>query len=129
MVFRIGDGSMSDKNLLIGDTTYPHTPSTFPTELIDQLRFCANALETEYGYNIFSIAIAKSIDRIEQLERELDQEKTDCTEALLEFATAQSRYEYVRKLNAHQFQEIFMRNLAGSGHFDDVIDAAIKESK
>jgi hypothetical protein len=36
---------MSDKNLLIGDTTYPHTQSTFPTELIDQLRFCANALE------------------------------------------------------------------------------------
>lgn len=67
---------MSDKNLPIGDTTYQHTPNTFPTELIDQLRFCANVLEDEYGYNIFPLAITKSIERIEQLERELAAVKT-----------------------------------------------------
>jgi hypothetical protein len=109
---------MSDKNMFLGDSAYPHTPKTFPTELIDQLRFCANALETEYGYNIFSIAIAKSIDRIEQLERELAESKK-----------GHARYEYMRKLTPNSFKCLWLENLDGKARFDDLVDAAIKEGE
>lgn len=56
--------------------------------------------------------------RIEQLELEL-----------AEAQKGHARYEYVRKLNVRQFQEIFIRNLSGEYHFDDLIDAAIQEGK
>ena len=66
------------EHLFLGDSTYPHTPA-FPTGLADQLRFCANAFDNEFGHNLFSLTITKSAERIEQLERELKQEKTRYT--------------------------------------------------
>jgi len=112
------------ENLFLGDSTYPHLAASTKENICAQLRELAPDLVDHHTKQIVFAA-----DRIEQLERELDQEKTDCTEALLAFAIAKSRYEYVRKLNVQQFQEIFLRNLAGFGHFDDLVDAAINGVK
>lgn len=32
------------------------------------------------------------------------------------------RYEKLRLLNARQYVELYWRNLAGKGHFDDLVD-------
>lgn len=48
---------------------------------------------------------------------------TDSQEAMDYLQRDHSRYEYVRKLNVHQFGEIFQRGLAGE-RFDDIIDVA-----
>ena len=39
-----------------------------------------------------------------------------------------ARYEYVRRLNAAQFAELYRRNITEGVPFDDLIDAARKES-
>jgi hypothetical protein len=102
---------MSDKNLLIGDTTYPHTPE--PT--LSMLLRCNDdnglTLETD-------LLMSEAADRIEQLERQV-------TEA----QKGHERYEYVRKLSAYQFQKIFTMNLTSAIRFDDLIDAAINGVK
>lgn len=41
------------------------------------------------------------------------------------FKTGYDRYEAVRKLNVHQFAELFKRNLSGE-RFDDMVDAMVK---
>lgn len=38
------------------------------------------------------------------------------------FADAARRYEIVRKLNVPQFAELYRRNIAGEGRFDDLVD-------
>lgn len=40
-----------------------------------------------------------------------------------------ARYEYVRRLNAAQFAELYRRNITEGVPFDDLIDAARKEAK
>ena len=45
-----------------------------------------------------------------------------------EYALGDERYEYVRRLNAAQFAELYRRNIAENIPFDNLIDAARKES-
>ena len=104
---------MSDKNLLIGDTTYPHLAASTNENICAQLRKLAPDLVEHHTKQIVFAA-----DRIEQLEREL-----------IEAKKGHARYEYVRKLNAHQFQKIFTMNLTSAVRFDNFIDAAIKKPK
>ena len=127
------------ENLFLGDSTYPNTSKVF------QLRQLASEIIT-----IEADLIDWAADRIEQLERLITQEQNragrigthsdDCHtwghqhyECLLrkfeESQKGHARYEYVRKLNAHQFQKIFTMNLTSAIRFDDFIDAAIKGSK
>jgi len=40
-----------------------------------------------------------------------------------------ARYEYVRTLKPEQFKALFNRNIAGEGHFDCLVDAAINAAK
>ena len=97
---------------------------------------------------------AANTDRIEQLEGMITQEQNragrigthsyDCHtwghqhyECLLrKFEEAQkghARYEYVRKLNVMQFQEIYLlgfrTDVSFDGRIDSLIDAAIQEGK
>lgn len=37
------------------------------------------------------------------------------------------RYEYLRRFNPRQFQELWNKNLNGAGGFDDLIDAMMAE--
>ena len=119
---------MSDKNMFLGDTTYPHTKTKLQInrELISAEFDHFFEFETGDKSQVTSVScrlfagriLQKSNERIEQLEREL-----------AEAQKGHARYEYVRKLNVRQFQEIFIRNLSGEYHFDDLIDAAIQERK
>jgi hypothetical protein len=49
-------------------------------------------------------------------------------EAADEYALGDARYEYIRRLNAAQFAELYRRNIAENVPFDDLVDAARKES-
>ena len=40
-----------------------------------------------------------------------------------------ARYEYVRKLDLHQFSNIYIDNIVNGIPFDDQVDAAIQEGK
>ena len=105
---------MSDKNLLIGDTTYPHLAASTNENICAQLRELAPDLVEHHTKQIVFAA-----DRIEQLERLITQEQNragrngthsdDCHtwghqhyECLLrKFEEAQkghARYEYMRKI-------------------------------
>lgn len=42
---------------------------------------------------------------------------------------AHDRYEYLRRLNPRQFQELYQRNINGEGAFDDLVDRLIEEHK
>lgn len=35
---------------------------------------------------------------------------------------AEERYEKVRRMNPQQFKELWYRNIAGEGRFDDLVD-------
>ena len=105
---------MSDKNLLIGNTNYPHLSQSTNENICAQLRELAPELVEHHTKQIVF-----AVDRIEQLERELAdaqkdakryywlqdwlESKTSCT---LVFCKAVSRQEY-----------------------DQAIDAAIQEGK
>ena len=137
---------MSD-NLFLGDTNYPHTPEQ---PLSMRLR-CNDDNGLTYATDLLMIEAA---DRIEQLEGMIKQEQNragrigthsyDCHtwghqhyECLLrKFEEAQkghARYEYVRKLNVMQFQEIYLlgfrTDVSFDGRIDSLIDAAIQEGK
>lgn len=105
-----------NEHLFLGDTTYPHLAKSTNENICDQLRELSPDLVEHHAKQIVF-----AIDRIEQLEQ-LERQ-------LIEAKKGHARYEYVRKLNVRQFQEIFIRNLSGEYHFDDLIDAAIQEGK
>lgn len=44
---------------------------------------------------------------------------------VVELKKAHARYEHVRRLNPHQFRELWERNLRGDGPFDALVDSAI----
>lgn len=64
-----------------------------------------------------------------QLRHEAEEKVTHLERELADAQKGHARYEYMRKLNVRQFQEIFICNLSGEYHFDDLIDAAISEVK
>ena len=72
---------MSDKNLLIGDTTYPHLAQSTNENICAQLRELAPDLVKHHTKQIVF-----AIDRIEQLERELAEAQKDA-----------SRWNYVKQ--------------------------------
>ena len=91
---------MSDKNLLIGDTNYPHTSDMTLTEML-----------RSGTYSMITLAAA---DRIEQLERELAAEKI-----------GHARYQHVRNMPKESFIDI----KGNCEAFDKAIDAAINGVK
>lgn len=116
-----------NEHLFLGDSTYPHTKSAwqirrelikekfdqffdFPTEDRSQVTSVSCKLFVDY-------VLQESADRIDQLERELADAKN-----------VHARYEYVRKLNVRQFQEIYLMNLHGDQPFDERIDSLINAS-
>lgn len=105
---------MSDKNLFLGDTTYPHDSRA--TEYL-RSKFGASRghfawRDIEDGFNAgLKEANKYSAERITQLEQ------------------VERRYEYMRKLNVPQFAKIYMQNIAGEMRFDELIDSLINEGK
>lgn len=55
----------------------------------------------------------------------------DCTtrEAIADHQLANARYEHVRKLNPHQFANLYLQNISGGGTFNELVDRAIAEQK
>ena len=109
---------MSDKNLLIGDTTYPHTPA-FPKDLIGQLRFCAEEMASSSGHSICTIVMVKASLRIERLESELAEVQQD-----------RVRYYWLQDWLESKVDstEVFYQAKTRSA-YNQAIDAAIKEGK
>jgi hypothetical protein len=97
---------MSDKNLLIGDTTYPHTPIT--------LKMIPSAQSTVV---LPSRVVDALHDRIEQLERKLADAQKDA-----------ERYRFLNYLgcifdiDGEEYKVCEFR-------MNDVIDAAIQDGK
>lgn len=118
------------ENIFLGDATYPHTPAKTTIECEDFLNLMQAYRHAKKSFKadeylildaylaVIDYVDAKAADRIEQLEREL-----------AEAQKGHARYEYVRKLNAQQFKEIFICNLAGVIRFDDLIDQSIEDEK
>jgi hypothetical protein len=151
MVFRIGDGSMSE-HLFLGDSTYPHTPSLIQRWAIDPewQHEDIEILEDDSGA---WVTYKDHKDRIEQLERELAEYKKGSDEAIacqlragnkifrlngdidslrVELEEAQkghARYEYMRKITPQEFKARWLENLKGNVRFDDLVDAAINRVK
>ena len=136
---------MSDKNLFLGDTTYPHLAASTNENICAQLRKIAPDLVEHHTKQIVFAA-----DRIEQLERLITQEQNRAGrigthsdtchtwghqhyECLLrKFEEAQkgnAQYEYVRKFNLRQFSDIYLESIYKGIPFDDLVDAAIQEGK
>jgi hypothetical protein len=142
---------MSDKNLLIGDTTYPHTPSLIQRWAIDPewQHEDIEILEDDSGA---WVTYKDHKDRIEQLERELAEYKKGSDAAIayqlragnkifglngvidslrVELEEAQEdldRWNYVKQTTTavrDGSQVVFCT----PEEFESAIDAAIKEGK
>lgn len=50
---------------------------------------------------------------------------SDVDARIADLEKAHARYEHVRRLNPHQFRELWERNLRGEGPFDALVDSAI----
>jgi hypothetical protein len=69
-------------------------------------------------------ALRHDIERSTQRNSDLLAEVEALREAADEYALGDERYEYVRRLNAAQFAELYRRNIAENVPFDDLVDAA-----
>ena len=126
---------MSDKNLLIGDTTYPHD-----SRAAEWLRSKYGAHRGHYEWRaleeafnaglIFANEQTKStIEQLELAVRHRDAVINELESQLNGAQKSHARYEYMRKLTPRLFNVFWVKNLHGYAPFDDLIDAAIKEVK
>lgn len=101
------------KNLFLGAGTVHAIEPVLPTGLVDQLRFCAEAMVSSSGHSVCTIAMGKASLRIEQLEREL-----------AEAQKYANRYSW-----AICNPTLFVIFCNGFGVIDEEIDTAISEVK
>lgn len=59
----------------------------------------------------------------------IEEENADLRRQLAEAGKDAEFYRHVRTLSLYQFQDLWMRNLNGTGAFDDLVALAIKESQ
>jgi multidrug resistance efflux pump len=68
------------------------------------------------------VAASNRIEELEMTVSELRALDNEAQHGADELTRSAARYEKVRRMNVHEFKELYDRNLRGEGAFDELVD-------